>query len=109
MVVYFHRIGFSGVSANAIVVPLMCAVIPVGFIAIFTGWGWVAKAAGWLLAASHAAVSWHMHLEPNWRIPTPPLWLGIAIGLGPLACWPSCWRCCFGIPSRPKSRAINLR
>jgi competence protein ComEC len=25
---------------------LMCAVIPVGFIAIFTGWVWVAKAAG---------------------------------------------------------------
>jgi len=82
MVVYFHRIGFSGVSANTIVVPLMCAVIPVGFIAIFTGWAWVAKAAGWLLAASHVAVNWHMHLEPNWRIPTPPLWLGIAIGAG---------------------------
>jgi len=82
MVVYFHRIGFSGVSANTIVVPLMCAVIPVGFIAIFTGWAWVARAAGWLLAASHSAVDWHMHLEPNWRIPDPPLWLGIAIGAG---------------------------
>jgi competence protein ComEC len=23
-----------------------------------------------------------MHLEPNWRIPDPPLWLGIAIGAG---------------------------
>jgi competence protein ComEC len=80
MVVYFHRIGFSGISANAIVVPLMCAVIPVGFIAIFTGWAWVARAAGWLLALSHMAVDWHMHLEPQWRIPTPPLWLGIAIG-----------------------------
>ncbi len=85
MVVYFHRIGFSGVSANTIVVPLMCAVIPVGFIAIFTGWAWVAKIAGWLLAVSHAAVNWHMHLEPNWRIPDPPLWLGIAIGAGLIA------------------------
>jgi len=82
MVVYFHRIGLSGVSANTVVVPLMCAVIPVGFIAIFTGWGWAAMAAGWLLAASHRAVDWHMRLEPNWRIPTPPLWLGIAIGAG---------------------------
>jgi len=27
-------------------------------------------------------VAWHMHLEPNWRIPTPPLWLGVAIGAG---------------------------
>ena len=80
MVVYFHRVGFSGVSANAIVVPLMCAVLPVGFLAIFTGWGWIAKSAGWLLALSHMAVDWHMRLEPNWRIPTPPLWLGIAIG-----------------------------
>jgi competence protein ComEC len=80
MVVYFHRFGFSGVSANTIVVPLMCAVIPVGFIAIFSGW--VAKGAGWLLAASHVAVDWHMRVEPNWRIPDPPLWLGIAIGAG---------------------------
>jgi competence protein ComEC len=80
MVVYFHRIGFSGISANAIVVPLLSAVIPVGFIAIFSGWHWVAQLAGVLLAISHHAVDWHMHLEPNWRIPTPPLWLGIAIG-----------------------------
>ncbi len=79
MVVYFHRIGFSGVSANALVVPLMCAVIPVGFIAIFSGWNWAAVIAGWLLAASHAVVGWHMRLEPNWRIPSPPLWLGAAI------------------------------
>jgi competence protein ComEC len=85
MVIYFHRIGFSGVSANTIVVPLMCAVIPVGFIAIFTGWAWMAKAAGWLLAASHAIVNWHAHFEPNWRIPTPPLWLGIAIGAALIA------------------------
>ncbi|MGA2132122.1 MAG: ComEC/Rec2 family competence protein [Bryobacteraceae bacterium] len=79
MVEYFHRIGFSGVSANTIVVPLMCAVIPVGFLAIFTGWPWLAHIAAWLLAASHAAVNWHMRWEPNWRIPTPPLWLAIAI------------------------------
>jgi competence protein ComEC len=81
MVVYFHRIGVTGVSANTIVVPLMCALIPVGFIAIFTGWQWMAHAAGWLLAASHTAVNWHMHLEPDWRIATPPLWLGIAIAV----------------------------
>ncbi|HLY20659.1 MAG TPA: ComEC/Rec2 family competence protein [Bryobacteraceae bacterium] len=85
MVGYFHRIGFSGVSANTIVVPLMCAVIPVGFIAIFTGWAWVARAAGWLLAASHSAVDWHMRIEPGWRIPTPPLWLAIAIGVALVA------------------------
>jgi len=80
MVAYFHRVGFSGVSANVFVVPLLSAVIPVGFIAIFTGWSGVAHAAGWLLAFSHLAVNWHMHLEPNWRIPPPPMWLGIAVG-----------------------------
>ena len=79
MVVYFHRIGFSGISANTIVVPLMCAVIPVGFIAIFTGWGWVAKSAAGLLWLSHLAVDWHMRLEPDWRIPSPPMWLAVAI------------------------------
>lgn len=79
MVAYFHRIGFSGVSANAIVVPLMSAVIPVGFVAIFTGSVWAAKFAGALLALSHFAVNWHMRLEPAWRIPTPPVWLGVSI------------------------------
>ena len=43
MVVYFHRVGFSGLSANAFVVPLMGVVVPVGFVAIFTGWHWVAQ------------------------------------------------------------------
>ncbi len=46
MVVYFHRLGFSGLSANAFVVPLMGAVVPVGFLAVFTGWHWIAKHRG---------------------------------------------------------------
>jgi len=85
MVIYFHRIGFSGISANAVVVPLMAAVIPVGFVAIFTGWVWVAKVPAGLLALSHVVVNWHTHLEPNWRIPTPPLWLSIAIAVALVA------------------------
>jgi competence protein ComEC len=80
MVAYFHRIGFSGVSANVVVVPLLSALIPVGFIAIFSGWAWVSHAAAGLLTLSHMAVNWHMRLEPNWRIPSPPMWLAIAIG-----------------------------
>ncbi len=79
MVVYFHRIGISGLSANVFVVPLMGLVVPVGFVAIFTGWVWVARVAGILLAMSQRVVSWHAALEPNWRIPTPPVWLGVAI------------------------------
>lgn len=79
MVVYFHRVGFSGLSANAFVVPLMGLVVPVGFVAVFTGWAWVARVAGVLLWLSQRVVNWHANIEPNWRIPTPPLWLGVAL------------------------------
>jgi competence protein ComEC len=83
MVIYFHRIGFSGLSANAVVVPLFEFLVPIGFVAIFTGWAWVAKLCGWLLGVSRAAVNWHAGIEPHWRIPTPPVWLaaGLAAAL----------------------------
>ncbi|HZT28623.1 MAG TPA: ComEC/Rec2 family competence protein [Bryobacteraceae bacterium] len=85
MVVYFHRVGFSGLSANALVVPLMEFVVPLGFVAVFTGWGWAAHGAAWLLDLSRRAVDWHARLEPNWRIPTPPLWLGVALAAALMA------------------------
>jgi competence protein ComEC len=77
MVVYFHRVGLTGLSANALVVPIMGLAVPVGFVAVVTGWIWLAKIAGWLLALSQVAVDWHASIEPAWRIPTPPLWLGV--------------------------------
>ena len=78
MVTYFHRVGLSGLSANAFVVPLMGVAVPAGFVAILTGWSWVAKIAGWLVTLSQSVVNWHASIEPQWRIPTPPLWLAIA-------------------------------
>ena len=81
MIVYFHRVGLSGLTANALVVPLMGLAIPVGFVAVFTGWAWVASLGGLLLTLSRAIVHWHAALDPDWRIPTPPLWLGIAVSL----------------------------
>jgi competence protein ComEC len=78
MVVYFHRLGVSGLSANALVVPVMGVAVPVGFVAVFTGWAWVARLGGWLLSISHAIVGWHASIEPHLRIPTPPVWLGVA-------------------------------
>lgn len=78
MVVYFHRVGLSGLSANAFVVPVMGVAVPVGFVAVITGWTWVARIGAWLLGLSQAIVSWHASIEPDWRIPTPPVWLGIA-------------------------------
>ncbi|MCX6633255.1 MAG: ComEC/Rec2 family competence protein [Candidatus Solibacter sp.] len=93
MVVYFHRLGFSGLSANAFVVPLMGAVVPVGFLAVFSGWQWIARIAGLLLWLSQKVVWFHANLEPNWRIPTPPIWLGIALAavLIVAAVWRSRW------------------
>lgn len=79
MVVYFHRLGLTGLSANAFVVPVMGVAVPVGFVAVFTGWVWLAKVGGWLLGISQAIVRWHADLEPNLRIPQPPLWLSMAI------------------------------
>ena len=38
MAVYFHRISFTGLTANVIIVPLLEAAVPIGFLAIFTGW-----------------------------------------------------------------------
>ena len=85
MVIYFHRVGFSGLSANAIVVPLFEFLVPLGFIAIFTGSAMVAKVCTWILGISRAAVAWHARIEPNWRIPTPPVWLVLAISAALIA------------------------
>ncbi len=85
MVVYFHRLGVSGLSANVFIVPLMGLVVPVGFVAVFTGWAWVARIAGALLWISQRVVAWHASIEPNWRVPTPPVWLGVAISAALIA------------------------
>ncbi len=75
MIFYFHRVSFSGVSANVFVVPLLTAAVPIGFLAIFSGWHWPAALAGWLLHLSQKVVDWHVAREPAWRVPDPPLWL----------------------------------
>ena len=77
MAEYFHRVSFSGFSSNLIVSPLMGALVPVGFLAIFTGWHWTATLAGAMLHASSRVVEWHARMEPNWRIADPPFWLAL--------------------------------
>jgi competence protein ComEC len=78
MAEYFHRVSFSGFSSNLIVTPLMGALVPVGFFAILTGWHWPAALAAGMLNLSARVVNWHAHLDPNWRIPDPPLWLAFS-------------------------------
>ena len=77
MAVYFHRISLTGISANILVVPLLALVVPLGFLAIFTMWQVPAVIAGWLLRAGERIAEWHTHLEPDWRVLAPPLWLAI--------------------------------
>jgi competence protein ComEC len=79
MGIYFHRVSITGLSANLLIVPLMSAVIPVGFVAVFTGWHFVAAIAGWLLRVSESIALWHVGWEPDWRIADPPLWLAVAL------------------------------
>lgn len=78
MAEYFHRVSLTGVSANLLICPLMEAVVPLGFAAIFTNWHWVAVVTGALLKFSARVAEWHAGLEPSWRVPNPPLWLAVA-------------------------------
>ncbi len=78
MVVYFHRMGLSGLSANAFIIPILGLAMPVGFLAVFTNWAWLGHLTGWLLSISRVIVAWHASVEPAWRIPPPPAWLAVA-------------------------------
>lgn len=78
MAIYFHRISLTGISANILVVPLLGLVVPLGFLAILTTWRLPAAIAGWLLGAGERIAEWHTHLEPDWRVLAPPLWLAVA-------------------------------
>jgi competence protein ComEC len=86
MAEYFHRVSFTGLSANLLIVPAMNAVVPLGFAAIFTGWHWTASLAGALLRFSARVAGWHANLEPAWRVPDPPLWLVLAFAAALIAC-----------------------
>lgn len=77
MAIYFHRISLTGISANVVVVPLLGPVVPLGFLAVFTNWHVPAAIAGWLLSVGERVAEWHAHLEPQWRVLAPPLWLAV--------------------------------
>jgi competence protein ComEC len=83
---YFHRVSFTGLSANLLIVPAMNAVVPLGFLAIFTGWHWTGSLAGVLLRFSARVAGWHANLEPAWRVPDPPLWLILSLVAALIAC-----------------------
>lgn len=82
MAIYFHRISLTGISANILVVPLLALVVPLGFLAVLTTWSIPAAIAGGLLRAGERIAEWHTHLEPEWRVLAPPLWLAVAFTAG---------------------------
>src|SRR5579872_1667533 len=63
MAVYFHRISFTGLTANVVIVPLLEAAVPIGFLAIFfSGWQAPALVAGWLLKIAARTADWHARM-----------------------------------------------
>jgi competence protein ComEC len=64
MAEYFQRVSFTGLSANLLIVPAMNAVVPLGFLAIFTGWHWCGMLAGALLRFSALIAGWYA-FEPS--------------------------------------------
>lgn len=86
MAEYFHRVSFTGLSANLLIVPALNVAVPLGFAAIFTGWRWIGSLADGLLHFSAAVAQWHATLEPAWRVPDPPLWLFFAFTAALICC-----------------------
>jgi competence protein ComEC len=78
MVIYFHRLSLSGLSANVIVTPLLTIAVPVALAALITGWTWLLNLTAWMVEGSLRIAAWHASWEPNWRIPDPPWWLAVA-------------------------------
>jgi len=86
MTAYFHRVSWTGLSANLIVVPLMTLIVPVGFVAIATGWTPLGQALSGLVKAAVVVVEWHARLEGlDARVPPPPAWLGVLFALALVA------------------------
>jgi competence protein ComEC len=73
MILYFHRLSISGLTANIIVIPLVSLAIPFGFAAIATNWHFLAVVALWMLRGAQWTATLHARWEPRWRVPDPPL------------------------------------
>lgn len=73
MIIYFHRLSISGLTANLIVIPLVFSAIPFGFAAIATHWHFLAAIALWMLRGAQWTATMHARWEPKFRVPDPPL------------------------------------
>jgi competence protein ComEC len=74
MALYFHRVSFTGLTANLLMGPLMSLLIPLALIATLTASPPAGVVSGRLLAAAAWVAKVHAAREPEWRIADPPLW-----------------------------------
>jgi competence protein ComEC len=77
MAEYFHRVSFSGLTANLLIVPLLNAVVPLGFVSLFVPWTLPGRIATWILLISSKIADGHARVEPGWRIADPPVLLSL--------------------------------
>lgn len=81
MVTYFHRLSITGLSANILVIPLLSAVVPLGFASLLTMWRPLAFLTKLLLGWAEGVASWHVQFEPSWRIAAVPLPIALAFAV----------------------------
>ncbi len=101
MAEYFHRVSFTGLTANLLIVPALDAVFPIGFVAIFTRWHWVAVVAGALPSAicrRKSPIGTRSSNPPGGFPIRRPGWLGRSSGL--CCCWR--WSRAEGLPVGPR-------
>lgn len=79
MILYFHRLSWTGLTANLIVTPMVTLAIPLGLAAIAAGGGWLASGAAMLLDAAALVAGMHAEWELPFRVADPPLWLSVLL------------------------------
>lgn len=78
MIAYFHRLSVTGFSANIVIIPLLSAVIPLGFASIATGWHPLTVMTKLLLNLAEWLATWHVQFEPAWRMAALPVSISVA-------------------------------
>ena len=84
MATYFHRVVWSGMAANLLVLPLTGLLIPLGFLVLVLSLIWWPAAVagshllGFLVSLLHRIVDWSAHLPRlDRRVPAPPVLVSI--------------------------------
>ncbi len=84
MAFYFHRAGWVAVAANLFIVPLLGLIVPLGAVMLAVSLfsrtlaGLLAIPLAALVESMSAIARWHAGLGlASFRVPTPPVWLGL--------------------------------